>query len=275
MTYRSSWSRLHGYYQRKAASFVFKKPLVVSPARPIISFSFDDFPRSALLVGGAILKSFGLAGTYYASLGLAGKDTPSGQIFLNDDLPALFEQGHELGCHTFGHCHSWETPTGIFEESIKENRTSLDKLIPGAEFKTFSYPIAMPRPMTKARIANYFQCCRAGGQRLNVGTTDLNQLSAYFLEQSRHNIQAVRDVINVNRNVRGWLIFATHDISPNPTPFGCEPGFFEEIVRDALKSGALILPVGLALEALSASKLSSEVNFNPPGSAQRAELERS
>jgi len=274
MTYRSSWSRLHGYYKRKAASLVFRRLLVVRPERPIISFSFDDFPRSALLVGGAILKSFGLAATYYASLGLAGKDTPSGQIFFNDDLPALFEQGHELGCHTFGHCHSWETPTGVFEESIKENRASLGRLIPGAEFKTFSYPISMPRPLTKARTATYFQCCRAGGQRLNVGTTDLNQLSSYFLEQSRHNIQAVRDVINVNRDVRGWLIFATHDISGNPTPFGCEPGFFEEIVRYALKSGALILPVGLAFEALSASNLAPEVNFNSPGSAQRAELER-
>jgi peptidoglycan/xylan/chitin deacetylase (PgdA/CDA1 family) len=33
---------------------------------PVISFTFDDFPRSALVKAGAILRERGLAGTYYA-----------------------------------------------------------------------------------------------------------------------------------------------------------------------------------------------------------------
>jgi len=105
--------------------------------------------------------------------------------------------------------------------------------------------------MTKAKIAKYFQCCRGGGQTVNVGTADLNQLSAYFLEQSRHNIQAIKDLIDHNRRVRGWLIFATHDVSDNPTPYGCTPELFENVVQYAVSSGARILPVIRALEALS------------------------
>ena len=42
--------RLQGFYRRKAASLVFRKPFPVTPRKPLISFTFDDFPRSALLL---------------------------------------------------------------------------------------------------------------------------------------------------------------------------------------------------------------------------------
>jgi glycosyltransferase involved in cell wall biosynthesis/peptidoglycan/xylan/chitin deacetylase (PgdA/CDA1 family) len=252
MSFRNPWSTLLGYYQRRAASLVFRRPFLINSQRPLISFTFDDFPRSALLVGGAILNRFGLAGTYYASLGLVGKETASGQILFPDDLTTLFEQGHELGCHTFSHCDSWKVGAGAFEDSIIKNRAALSELFPGAEFESFAYPISLPRPLSKAKIARHFQCCRGGGQTLNVGKVDLNQLSAYFLEKSLHNIQAVKDLIDRNRQVRGWLIFATHDISDNPTPFGCTPEFFERVVEYAVSSGAQIVPIVQAMEVLGA-----------------------
>jgi len=254
-------SRFRQYYQRKAASLVFRRPFVISPTRPLISFTFDDFPRSALLAGGAILNHFGVAGTYYVSLGLLGKSEPSGEMFVLRDLTMLLEQGHELGCHTFSHCHSWETDRRAFEESILQNRTALSRLVAGAAFRTFSYPICPPRPLTKAVVAKYFLCCRGNtGQTLNVGTADLSQLFAYFLEKSSHKIQAVKEVIDRNRQRRGWLIFATHDISDTPTPFGCTSEFFEEVVQYAVNSGARILPVVRALEVLGAAQAQQPVS---------------
>ena len=247
---RSPWSRLHGFYQRKIASLLFRKSFAIDLTRPLISFTFDDFPRSALLAGGTILNRFGLSGTYYAALGLAGQQTPTGQIFFPEDLKTVLERGHELGCHTFSHCHSWQTDANTFRKSIIENQIALTKLIPGAEFKTFSYPICPPRPVTKAKIAGHFLCCRAGGQTFNVGTTDLNQLSAYFLEKSRDQFASVRDVIDRNREARGWLIFATHDVCGEPTPYGCTPEFFTDVVQYAVDSGARIVPVAGALDIL-------------------------
>ncbi len=226
--------------------------MLISPGRPLISFTFDDFPKSALHTGGAILNGFGLTGTYYAALGLIGEETPTGLMFDADDLKRLLERGHELGCHTFSHCDSWETGTAAFKKSIIENRDALSRLIPGAEFRTFSYPITLPRPLTKRQIADYFLCCRGGGQTLNAGKADLNQLSAYFLEKSRGNIQAVKDLIDHNQKVHGWLIFATHDISESPTPYGCTPEFFAQVVEYAVNSGSRILPVARALGALGA-----------------------
>ncbi len=245
-------SRLIGYLQRTTTKSIWRRPIAVHPKRPLISFTFDDFPRSALLSAGAVLNRHGLAGTYYVSLGLAGKETASGQMFHIEDLKPLIEQGHELGCHTFAHCDSWATATQTFEDSILENREALNRLFPFSEFKTFSYPISLPRPHTKARIADYFLCCRGGGQSFNTGKADLNQLSAYFLEKSRGNLQAVKEIIDQNREACGWLIFATHDIANKPTPFGCTPEFFESVVQYAVESGAQIVPVVDALEILHA-----------------------
>lgn len=253
MSLRNAWLRLEESYRRRAASLSFRKLFSLNSERPLISFTFDDFPRSALFTGGDILHRHGLAGTYYASLGLMGKEAPTGQIFVADDLKTLFEQGHELGCHTYAHCDSWDTKTATFENSVVENQNALHKLFPDAEFRSFSYPINLPRPLTKARMARHFACCRAGGQTLNSGRIDLNQLSAYFLEKSRDNIQAIKDIIHRNKKARGWLIFATHDISDNPTPFGCTPELFEQVVQYAADSGARVLPVIKALEAIGAA----------------------
>jgi peptidoglycan/xylan/chitin deacetylase (PgdA/CDA1 family) len=242
-----------GRYQRATAHYLGRRPFTINPGIPIISFTFDDFPRSALLTGGAILQSLGLSGTYYASLGLIGKRAATGTMFLEEDLKALVEEGHELGCHTFGHCHAWDTSPREFEEAIISNRQALRELIPRASFETLSYPISVPRARTKRRVSKYFACCRCGGQTFNVGKVDLNYLSAYFLEQSRDNPEAIKQMVDQNRRAGGWLIFATHDVCKDPTRWGCTPDLFEDIVRYSVNSGARILPVFQAYEALRAT----------------------
>jgi peptidoglycan/xylan/chitin deacetylase (PgdA/CDA1 family) len=218
---------------------------------PFISFTFDDFPRSAWLTGGAILKRFGLAGTYYVSLGMVGKDSPSGAIFLLDDLKDLVAGGHELGCHTFAHCHSWETRPELFEESVIENERVLGVLLPGEKFRTLAYPISWPRPQIKQRVAKHFVCCRGGDQMFNIGLTDLNNLYAYHLDwRNRNDFESVRHLIDRNRREAGWLIFVTHDVGDPPSRFGCATDFFEGVVRHAVDSGATILPVTNAWDAI-------------------------
>jgi len=251
--------RLRGRYQQKAARLFFRRDFTIETEWPLISFTFDDFPRSALLVGGLILKRFDLSGTYYVSLGLLGTEAPTGQIATADDVRSAHELGHELGCHTFPHCDPWRTTPEQYEAAVIENRVALSRVIPGATFQSFAYPIGDPAPLAKARVARHFLCCRGGGQTINAGKADLNRLSAYFLEKSRDKIQAVKDVIDQNRERRGWLIFATHDVSESPTPYGCTPAFFEEVVQYAVCSGARIMPVVNALQALRTSSSQSRL----------------
>jgi len=261
------WLRVQERLRLDAARLFFKRQLAVRPALPLISFTFDDFPRSALLEAGSILGRYGVLGTYYASLGLMGKQSHLGPMYETEDLKELVHLGHELGCHTFGHCHSWNTPPDAYERAILENQKALTEVLPGASFQTFAYPHSAPRLAVKRVTGRYFRCCRGGGlkagrylhrhapggQTFNWGVTDLNYLCAFFLEQSRDNPTAVKSLIDQNARARGWLIFATHDVCDEPSPYGCTPDFFEQVVRWSVDSGARVLPVLKALESLKTS----------------------
>jgi peptidoglycan/xylan/chitin deacetylase (PgdA/CDA1 family) len=197
-----------------------------------------------------VLERYQTAGTYYISFGLMAGKSPSGPIFVGEDLKRAIEQGHELGCHTFSHCHSWDTPTKVFQEAIVKNADALDRFVPGARFDSISYPISEPHPAIKRAAAQHFRCCRGGGQSINVGTVDLSQLSCYFLEQAHGDFAVVRQVIDKTIETRGWLIFATHDIDSAPSRFGCTPEFFEKVVQYTGTSGLRVLPISKALDRL-------------------------
>jgi peptidoglycan/xylan/chitin deacetylase (PgdA/CDA1 family) len=166
-----------------------------------------------------------------------------GEMFLLDDLHACVQSKHELGCHTFDHCDSWDTSPAEFEASSIRNQQSLARHLPGLKLESLSYPISYPRPQTKLRMARRYDCARGGGQTFNSGVTDLNYLSAFFLEQSRDDFDEIKRVIDANRHKNGWLIFATHDVCESPTRFGCTPRLFEQVVEYATRSGAAVLPV--------------------------------
>lgn len=217
---------------------------------PMISFTFDDFPRSALTNGGAILHKRGFAGTYYASFGLMGKQTPSGEIFRPEDLTELIRQRHELACHTFDHFDSWDTAPEEFEASILRNQQAVAEHRHEVTLKSFSYPVSWPRPETKRRVAGHFEAARGGGQSFNVGSADLNYLKAFFIEQSRDDFDAIKQTIDANTIANGWLIFVTHDVCGAPTRFGCTQHFFQQVVEYSAKSGAVILPVSEALKMI-------------------------
>ena len=82
-------ARIQGRYQRTVASFRFRRRFDMHNTVPYISFTFDDFPRSALANGGAILRQHGFNGTYYASFGLMGQQNSTGEIFQRADLQEL------------------------------------------------------------------------------------------------------------------------------------------------------------------------------------------
>jgi peptidoglycan/xylan/chitin deacetylase (PgdA/CDA1 family) len=235
---------------RRAARWLCRRPYRLPRGRAIVSFTFDDFPRSALYEGGRILERFGAAGTYYVSLGLAGQPTPCGPAFEPEDLTQLVARGHELGCHTYAHCPAWTTRPAVFEAEILRNAAALDQHLPGTRFRTLSYPISCPRPDTKRRMSRHFECCRGGGQTYNAGNVDVNHLAAFFLEQCSDQPDVVYNTLAENATAGGWLIVATHDVSERPTRFGCTPGFFEQVVQRAVDSGAEILPVAEAYEVL-------------------------
>lgn len=250
----SLFLRLKGKYRRTLASRLCRRMLTIETSEPIISFSFDDAPRSAFGVGGDILKAYGARATYYVSLGLLGADSAGGGIAALDDLRSALAEGHELGCHTYDHRDAWHTPAKEFAQSILKNRQVLAEILPETTFSSLAYPISEPRPATKCRVERYFDCCRGGGQTFNAGATDLNLLKACFLDRRiRISLDEIKILINCNSACSGWLIFATHDVINDPSPYGCTPEYLKSVAEYAAHSGALLLPVGAAYKRIKAS----------------------
>jgi len=247
--------RIRNRSGRRLAQLFFRRPLHINTTVPYISFTFDDFPRSALHDGGEILRQYGLKATYYASFGLMGSCQSTGPMFLESDVRMLLQEGHELGSHTYDHSNPSLTDIQKFEKSIHQNQLALVSLIPGAIFRTFAYPISTPRLYLKKRVGEQFDCCRAGGQSYNGRVSDLNLLKAFFLEKTKGGLNEIEQIILKNAKALGWLILVTHDISDSPSPYGCTPRFFKEVVKCAVDSGAVILPVAKTLDALFLAKL--------------------
>jgi peptidoglycan/xylan/chitin deacetylase (PgdA/CDA1 family) len=251
-------SRIIGKAQRLLAYNIYRRAVPLVGDKPVISFTFDDAPQTAFHVGGAILKQQGCNATFFVALGLLGHRTEVGDIASFDDLKIAAKVGHELGCHTYNHLNTWKTNTETFMQSVEKNNRELGKYMPGTDFKTFSYPISVPRFSMKHRLEKYFLCCRGGGQTINKGSADLNLLKAYFIDKRNNfDFEAVRKIIDYNTVQNGWLIFATHDVTDHPSPYGCTPQFFQKVVEYASQSGSLILTVRHACERILESKLKS------------------
>jgi len=238
-------------YRRTATKHIYCRKINLHTNAPIISFSFDDAPHTAFTYGIDILNAYGAWATFYISIGMLESDSPSGPIASVDDLRRAVKEGHELGCHTFDHRHSWNTNPDLFVQSVFKNRRALFEIFPEMTFSTLAYPFCGPKPSIKKAVGKLFRCCRSGGQTFNIGITDLNLLKAYFLDVRIGNtINTIKNIIDKNSESNGWLIFATHDIDDNPSPYGCSKSFFNEVVAHAAKSGAILLPVGKACERI-------------------------
>ena len=109
-------SRITGKYHRTLAYRFHRRMVAIETSVPIISFTFDDAPRTAFTTGGDILRSHGARATFFVSLGLLGSQTEAGTIASPDDLLRAVKEGSELGCHTFDHLDTWQAPKEKFIE---------------------------------------------------------------------------------------------------------------------------------------------------------------
>jgi len=243
--------RLRNKYRRHAIGRWERRDFTLTAPVASVSFTFDDFPLSALTEGGRILLDYDVRGTYFVSMQLAGQRSVSGPIASRSEIAIALRDGHELGCHTFEHLDGSKVSADAFERSIETNRLALSEFVPDGRVATFAYPLEGPNLGTKRVAGQRFLACRGGGQSFNAGTVDLNLVKAYFLDRkNRHDLPSVRGLIERNAASRGWLIFATHDVRSEPSDYGCEPGYFADVVRWSVESGARVLPMAQACQAL-------------------------
>lgn len=240
-----SLRRLLGGVRSRVLSGVQRREFRLPEGGPLISFTFDDFPLSALEVGGAILKSNGMSGTYYAAMGLMGKTSPeAGPYFSGGELETLLKDGHELGSHTFGHISCRTASLSDFTADVMKGKEAVERITGARPSHHFAYPYGHVTWRAKGMIGARLTSCRGIYPGINTSPVDLNLLRANNLYSGSYRWEAVRRLIEQNSQQRGWLIFYTHDLSDRPSDFGCTPAQFESVVKLVQQSRATVLPVG-------------------------------
>ena len=229
--------------------FAQARPINACSRQGMVSFTFDDFPKSALEIGGAILDAHDLRATYYVSVGLAETVVGAiGQMFSWGDLGRCVSLGHEIGGHTFSHVGVANLSKRDLLADIDRNRRVLARFMPN----NFSYPMGQTDLSVAGMLGEHFDSCRGIEPGLNGEATDLNHLRAVSLYGDRCAARYL-DLIGEARRRREWLIFYTHDIAENPSPFGCSIALFEQIVAAARASGAMVAPIRDCLAELRAA----------------------
>ena len=213
---------------------------------PFVSFTFDDFPRTAYSEGGSILEQFGARGTFYAAYGLMNTSNELGEQFRAADLHALVEKGHELANHTYNHISSRSVSCGVFREDVDRGRKAIEE-VGGAYFGNFAYPFGHVTLRAKRMLEMSVTSARSIFPGLNGPEIDLNLLRANAMYGDLDESSHVKDLILRNAKERSWLIFYTHDVRPSPSAYGCTPALFEFAVSAAGHSGSRIMTVQQAL----------------------------
>jgi peptidoglycan/xylan/chitin deacetylase (PgdA/CDA1 family) len=251
-----------GAARRRMLLSLSRRPAFMGNGEAIVSFSFDDFPRTAYSAGGFILQQFGARGTFYTACGLMNTANESGEQFRAGDLDSLLEQGHELASHTFGHVSCRALAGAAFRQEVEKGSTAVQE-IAGVETANFAYPFGHVTLETKRALAASVPSARSIIPGFNGPEIDLNLLRANSLYGDLDDAGPMEKLIAENAKRKSWLIFYTHDVQPNPSAYGCTPALFEKAVACAARSGCRILTVQKALEYAGVQ------NGNPKGHAPR------
>jgi hypothetical protein len=82
----------------------------------------------------------------------------------------------------------------------------------------------------------------------------------------QENTGRAEKLIEENARRKSWLIFYTHDVQPQPSPWGCTADLLRATVSCAVQSGSRILTVQDALAEVGGSDLitKGQARFDAP-----------
>jgi peptidoglycan/xylan/chitin deacetylase (PgdA/CDA1 family) len=229
-----------GAAHRKLLTSVYRRSWLLGDQRPVVSFSFDDFPRSAYTVGGSILRRCGGLGTYYVTPGLMSKTNELGKQFELNDLRALIEDGHELASHTRSHLSSRQVAFEEFQDDTQKGREAIAEIVGEKDSGNFAYPFGCVTVEAKRKLGPQMVSCRGTIGGINGPEIDLNLLRANRLYGGINRLEQVRKLIQTNEREKGWLIFYTHDVSESPSAYGCTPMLLEASVSYAAQRARIM-----------------------------------
>jgi peptidoglycan/xylan/chitin deacetylase (PgdA/CDA1 family) len=219
---------------------------------PMVSFTFDDIPKSAATTGARILEDHGARGTFYVSAGLVGTTSPNWDLVGVEEILALRGNGHEIGCHTFSHQRACDLDEQSMAEEIEQNREYLRTVDPSIKVTNFAYPFGYGSIWRKRQLRNEFTSCRSIVPGVNIGAVDLQFLRAIPLLDQHIDRDGIERAFDAALNNNGWLIFYGHDVADRPSPYGCSPSLMKHALEAASRRKIPALTMAEALRCAGA-----------------------
>jgi Polysaccharide deacetylase len=212
----------------------------VAPDRPVVTFTFDDFPKAALN-GADIVERHGGRGGFYACTSLMGQRSPvMGEMFEPATLAELAVRGHEIGAHTHSHLDCARAPLATIERDIGENLVALGEAGHGANVTSFAFPYGETTYSAKRWVGEVFATGRGILPGVNLGETDRSQLRAVELGASAAHRRRALGLLKTCIASKGWLVFFTHDVGPSPSSYGAPADLIDELAARAVEAGAVL-----------------------------------
>ncbi len=232
-----------GKVKRLTARALARRPARLELDRPLVSFSFDDFPRSAAREAAPRLEAQGWRGTFYAAAGMAGGANHLGRLYDLGDLHRLSRTGHEIGCHTYAHADASHIDADALAAEVERNARCLRLSGYDGALTSFAFPYGEATPAAKARLAPRFLALRGVRPGVNRTGSDLNLLSAVALDGGEAGLAAALSQLEAAARRPGWIVFYGHDVREAPSEWGCTPAFFDTVVEAVSEIGAEVVTV--------------------------------
>lgn len=212
---------------------------------PLVSFSFDDAPKSAITAGAAMLENAGARGTFYLTGSHCGQSFEGVEQYSAEDVKLLHKNGHEIACHSFGHGRFRGRDDSQLSQDLSHNQAFFHDLV-GANnlsLDSFAYPYGEFDYQSRELIAERFLCGRGVYRGVNYGTMDFANLRTTPLEKRRFSTKYLQTHLAKAIKHNGWIIFFTHDIADDCTDYGSTPEILQETIDAVNAHGIEIVTV--------------------------------
>jgi peptidoglycan/xylan/chitin deacetylase (PgdA/CDA1 family) len=246
------WSALRARVSNRLARHFHAAPFQLPGTGPMVSFTFDDVPKSAATVGAPMLEEYKARGTFYVAGGLIDKWSGNWIGASAEEIIGLHRSGHEVACHTFSHMRVVDLDAAAMTAEIEKSRRYLLSLDPSIRIENFAYPYGLGALSHKRRLGQAFRSSRGILPGVNSGMVDLQYLRATPLVEAHIDRAGIDTAFDEAVAQNGWLIFYSHDVANVPSPYGCSPPFLRHALDAAAQRNIPILSIAEALRRAGA-----------------------
>jgi peptidoglycan/xylan/chitin deacetylase (PgdA/CDA1 family) len=241
------WSTIKARIGNKLARHLRATPFTLRNNGPMVSFTFDDAPVSAGTRGAAMLEEYDARGTFYVSGGLIDSWSGNWTTISADDVVDLHRRGHEIACHTFSHARATDLTAAAMAAELENNRNYLLSLDRSIKIENFAYPYGTGSVLRKGQLGKMFRTSRGVLPGVNSGTVDLQYLRSSPLIDREMDADGIERVLDEAVATNGWLIFYSHDVEDEPSPYGCTPALLRHALDATARRKMPVLSVAEAL----------------------------